>query len=406
MKNALTLFAAAMLCLTTAIATTPGWTEMGPKFETSITTLLPIDDNNFIVGLDGGGLKKTTDHGDSWYKLKSGLPQMNGTYSSLTKTANGNLFLTSLSDGIFVSFNSGENWKQIQTTSAIDNIAVNQENLIYTVVSQSPLKISYSSNIGTDWNDVNTDNFMDIEVKNLWLIDDYLFIIDQNYNLHVTNNNGVQWSDIENQSQAPILKMYKGDNDKIYLISSSGVIYESANYGANWDITNNGLTTENVYNCAISGHGCVIVSAQNGVFGSSDYGQYFMLINDGLEGYDNKSLTNITCGTDGYFYAVAPDGLSIVKRATPTAVDEQEINSVSIEISPNPVSEMLNIKAVNADESINQIRLFDMHGNLVFNIANMNSASTRVDLSKLASGVYFVDVVVGEKLYCRKIVIE
>ncbi len=80
------------------------------------------------------------------------------------------------------------------------------------------------------------------------------------------------------------------------------------------------------------------------------------------------------------------------------AVTDENINS--LEIFPNPVTDILTIQA---QETISKISIFNQIGQLVKEI-NPNLNNTQMDLSNLNNGIYFVKVEAGDNTNTKRIV--
>jgi choice-of-anchor B domain-containing protein len=61
-----------------------------------------------------------------------------------------------------------------------------------------------------------------------------------------------------------------------------------------------------------------------------------------------------------------------------------------LSIYPNPASEIVNINSSSRD--INTVSLIDISGKLVYQVSNLKTLSTSVDVSMLANGIYFVTI--------------
>lgn len=72
-----------------------------------------------------------------------------------------------------------------------------------------------------------------------------------------------------------------------------------------------------------------------------------------------------------------------------------------IEIFPNPVNDILNIKY---DKEISSVSIYDASGRCVYNMNNLNSKHTQINISHLYAGVYMVQVHVNSEMKTFKIV--
>jgi hypothetical protein len=72
-------------------------------------------------------------------------------------------------------------------------------------------------------------------------------------------------------------------------------------------------------------------------------------------------------------------------------------------VSPNPANDVINIKLNNAETA--EISITDLAGKTVKNVTS-NGISTSVSTSGLNSGVYFVNVTIGNATSTQKVVIK
>ena len=88
------------------------------------------------------------------------------------------------------------------------------------------------------------------------------------------------------------------------------------------------------------------------------------------------------------------DALGLINLASLAGIDENE--KIAISVYPNPVSDYLTIQT---NYPIESIQVMDLYGKVVtFN------KSRKIDLSRLAAGVYFVKIGIKNQTYVRKVV--
>ena len=91
------------------------WTHLGPNMNSFIHTHLPsvaLDEDTFY-NLDGSGINRTTDAGESWHPFMSGII---GTEILNLVALNNRLYVQSRS-GIFQSIDDGESWAEVRVDS-------------------------------------------------------------------------------------------------------------------------------------------------------------------------------------------------------------------------------------------------------------------------------------------------
>jgi photosystem II stability/assembly factor-like uncharacterized protein len=170
-----------------------------------------------ISGGPGSGLYRSTDEGDTWEKLKDGLPEEMGKMSIAVSRSNPEkvyALIESDSDkeagGLFVSSNAGKKWSRITNDHRLIQrawyyielfIDPKNENTIY-VLSASALR---STDGGKTWETLSGTHG---DFHDLWINPDnpHNFIISNDGGSAITFNNGKSWS---TQSNMPTAQFYR-----------------------------------------------------------------------------------------------------------------------------------------------------------------------------------------------------
>ncbi len=71
-----------------------------------------------------------------------------------------------------------------------------------------------------------------------------------------------------------------------------------------------------------------------------------------------------------------------------------------IKLFPNPAKNIVNIKLIS---SFNKIKIFDSSGKLILNIQN---SENKIDVSKLTSGIYFIELLNDKGVQRKKLIIQ
>ena len=124
------------------------------------------------------------------------------------------------------------------------------------------------------------------------------------------------------------------------------------------------------------------------IYGTPDYGQTIDTI------YDTLGLTmrHFMLDNEGYLYG--SNALRLIKSLQPVSfgVGQREIEEESIiSLFPNPVSDRLSISiSSNEHYDISHIKIYNLSGNLVSNIDNIQNVNFSLNTSQLNSGIYFI----------------
>ena len=82
-------------------------------------------------------------------------------------------------------------------------------------------------------------------------------------------------------------------------------------------------------------------------------------------------------------------------------IDDHDLSG--IEVFPNPTNRILNIKG----EDMRRIDLYNADGQLVYTKENNGSDLVQVDVTRFASGQYFVKVLLGDgRIATRKVIVN
>jgi uncharacterized repeat protein (TIGR01451 family) len=88
--------------------------------------------------------------------------------------------------------------------------------------------------------------------------------------------------------------------------------------------------------------------------------------------------------------------------AVPLGINEVKIIH-AVNLYPNPTKGLLTI---NATENLRSVQVYNVTGELMMNVINLNSKTTTLDLQSFAKGLYFVKTETKEKIVTKKIVLE
>jgi photosystem II stability/assembly factor-like uncharacterized protein len=208
-----------------------------------------------ISGGPGSGLYKSTDGGDTWTRLKDGLPEEMGKMSIAVSRSNPNkVYALIESDsnkeagGLFVSTNGGQTWNRISNDHRLVQRAwyyielfvdPRNENTVY-VLSASALR---STDGGKTWDTLSGTHG---DYHDLWINpnDPTNFIISNDGGSAITFNGGKSWSTESNMPTAQFYRInvdnqfpyriYAGQQDNSSVSIASRELYNGGITGASW----------------------------------------------------------------------------------------------------------------------------------------------------------------------------
>jgi hypothetical protein len=107
---------------------------------------------------------------------------------------------------------------------------------------------------------------------------------------------------------------------------------------------------------------------------------------------------------DGSAFQLTSPGAVMVRLTDDPILNVNEINEVSnFTVSPNPANDVINVKLNNADNAV--ITISDLAGKVV-STSSSNGISTSVSTANLNSGVYLINVTIGNSTSTQKVVIK
>jgi len=179
---------------------------------------------DIFAGTFLGGVFRSTNKGDSWTAVNTGLTST--SVSALAINSSGNIF-AGTNGGVFRSTNNGDSWTAVNTgltnTNVLD-LAINSNGHIF---AGTGVGVFRSTNNGDSWTAVNTG-----------LTSTFVFALAINASGHI----------------------FAGTN--------GGGVFRSTNNGDSWTAVNTGLTTTDVRALAINSSGDIFAGTIGGVFRS------------------------------------------------------------------------------------------------------------------------------------------
>ena len=254
--------------------------------------------NKLLIGT-GNGIYESVDHGSTWTTLTNFFANQ----SVISLANDGNIIYTSCFRGkTYTSSDEGNTWVPI---SPISGFIFVYQNKLFVNNLMSP-------DSGKSWIDQRLNGLSVSTIRNMNNIDSILFATSLNGQLFRSTNGGKYWFPIvlfnfKNTSQIAI------DGDKIFVGTGSEGIYMSSDYGDSWTQMNNGLTNLIIEGLANEGD-TLLVSNDDGYFRSSDGGQHWEPVNHGIfsiggSGYGDRIGSSIFIKNNDFFVANTLGGL-------------------------------------------------------------------------------------------------
>lgn len=249
--------------------------------------VIAINSNDHIfVGSWGSGIFRSTEDGNTWQQINSGLSNTN--VLSLAINPSGHLSAGTTEGKVFLSTNNGDSWTLRSNglpNADIDLIGINSKGHLFALPRYWP--IYRSTDNGANWTAITN-----------WAARALAF--DAQDNIYAdwggvarSTDNGTNWVQLNNQlTNNSVGCLAISPNEHIFAgMWHGGGIFRSSNKGNSWQEINNGLTNAYIYSFLIDSDETIYSATGSGIYRSNDYGQHWTRINKGLPTTDIRAIT-------------------------------------------------------------------------------------------------------------------
>lgn len=378
------------------------------------------DQNHIFLGTGGngidGGIYRSIDNCNTWEFLGF----WNHGIGFIELDMQNNLFV-SFSSCIYKSINNGFSWDTLfcytETVGSI-HIKSYNENILFGALNVNITGIIKSNDGGENWEEVfllppNSEYFKDISILN----EDTIFVCSTNWfdggGVYRSVDGGDNWEHIGmydfhckslvKNSNGDVFVGTYGHNTQYWL---SGV-YVLHNGDDEWTQ----LFSTFVNDMAVNSADYLFVATDYGVLRSTDNGQTFEYINEGLFEGD---VDDLAIDSSGFLYASSYDPCNMARSLEPTitSINDLYINcdSISIYNYPNPISgtAIINITSTKLVNSEVIITIFNSRGQMLDKIKTgiIPTGITKIqyDAGMLPAGVYYYHTYIDKQKFSNKFI--
>ncbi len=310
------------------------WTNL-PLEENALTAIVASPDgkggtslfvSEFGLVSPNIGVFRSTDNGQSWTKVISGLTNLNVNALAVLPNDEGvaNLLAGTWGSGVFLSKDNGDSWTQIDsgltwtvepgaTGLDINALAVSPTaGGGNTILAGTTAGIFRSTNNGAYWTHADSGLTPNIMVASLGVSADQsrktnVFAGDYSGSIYLSTDDGSSWTQVDSGLNCPELTTFAFSSNgsgetNVFAGSYGGGIFLSTNNGASWTGINTGLGCQ--YVCALAaapdGQGGTNIFAGtwgDGIYLSTNEGTSWTAIDTGLIDQRVMALTSCTSNT-------------------------------------------------------------------------------------------------------------
>jgi len=272
------------------------WIPMDSGLQDYGITALAANGPIVYAGTNEGGIFLSTDYGNHWRAVNTGLTYNNNQVYSIVISGEDVFAATGV--GVYVSSDSGSHWLEADSGLSAVTITsvVANGNTIFAGSNYGGLY--ESANDGLNWTRVsllNGDVILAVIGFN---------IFESTYNgLFVSADNGGHWTLDTGLTAYAYSFTVSGSN--IFAGTDEGVFSSSIN-GGNWTARDSGLSNKTVYSLAANGSNIFAGTEFEGVFLSTDNG-----ISWKTAGLPNSFINSLLVSTPFVFAGTTDDGLFV-----------------------------------------------------------------------------------------------
>ncbi|MDZ7362981.1 MAG: YCF48-related protein [candidate division KSB1 bacterium] len=315
-----------------ASAQTINWQQTNGPLGGTVNEVAVNKTNGYIfAAVEGAGMVRSTDNGESWTFINSGLTNLN--VQALAIKTNGDLFVGT-NQGVFRSTNNGESWVHIYSgttrTRNIQALAINaQSGEIFAGASfVNDGTVLRSTDNGATWAEF-TNGLAKVGAMQAFAINSAtgeIFTGTSTAGVLRSRDRGENWIPVNNGlTNLNVLALIATSTGTLFAGADSSVlkrgIFRSTNNGENW--TPVLVTSRSVLSFALNSRGHIFASTSgSGVYLSTDNGNNWSFKNNGF-----RSLAILALALNANDHIFAGTHCTGVFRSTDNAASWTAINT-------------------------------------------------------------------------------
>lgn len=374
--------------------------------------------NHVFVCTATDGIYRTTDLGNTWIKLNSGLAFNNIASISIDEFER--IFIGTHGDGVYFSNNNGDSWSKIGlgTIHVIKIFALN--NYVFAGDGFNCTGVYRTSNLGSSW--TNVQNGLGVCTGNVIITKNGLVFGGSGIEgMYKSTNYGNSWQQINTGLTSTNIATMVADNfgnifvgtqTNIYTGMQGKGVFKTTNNGISWQNLTNGITTNEISQLALSSNGVVFTSGagNQAIFKSTNSGNTWNQINQGLPNPADIGPIGITIS--GYVFAAVNNKIFKYFDQTTDIKDKHPDISTKYSLSqnyPNPFNPSTTIQFSIPHSQFVNLKVYDNLGREVATLVNEEKLpgnyEIKFDGSNLPCGVYFYRLQAGSYSQAKKLLL-
>ncbi len=381
----------------------------------TINYAVSFADNNFGYVSHNEGIKKTTNSGENWSNITTGLMGIQRDIyfiNSMTGFSVSFSFPDNIG-WIFKTTNGGQNWTHIQDNRMFSIFFLND---FTGFAGGRGGRILKTTNTGINWTGMNVNNIQDIMgVYFLNINTGFAVYRDSNTSgnggILKTTDGGSTWSDFNTTNRFNYI--FQSEPNTLYATgyytlndTIRGIVYKTTNQGSNWSLilnmTNYAFNCVNFTNSNTGYIGGVLNNIAAVIYKTTNQG-----LNWHQQWYDPMTsfIFDIQFINENTGWSVGYYGIRKTTNGGGYVNVNNQNESLPLSHSlnqnyPNPFNPITNIQFTLYKSDFVKLEIYDVLGNVIDIIVNREvtkgTYNYSYDASALASGVYFCKLNAGD----------
>lgn len=210
-------------------------------------SIIKLSNNNLLLNTSKG-LFRSFNFGKSWVPDESYIFPSNLTQIKISISRNDIILLTFNSLSILLT--SDKNVDFLKVNSSTTNSYRFFETKAGNIICRSSGRWYLSRDLGKTWEDILRNMAAPIRIQELNFLQfsNSILLAHNSPNLYLSEDMGESWIERKLPISIPSFsKILIGNNDKMYLLSSNGSVFESSDYGQNWFLIPNNRPTLRIH---------------------------------------------------------------------------------------------------------------------------------------------------------------
>ena len=379
------------------------WIQISYPPGGQITSIISKE-NNLFVSNTSQGVYLSTDNGDSWSAVNSGISTTN--IQDLLVKENF-IYAGTYNGGVFLSSDNGSSWVAVNnglTNLKVYALTLSSSNIIAGTESGG---VFISSDNGMNW------SFSGLTGEVIWdLCSDanYTLAATAFNNIFLSTDDGNSWQAINNGLPSGGILAVEIHETKFFSGTPYNGPYLSTDYGANWFLINNGISAPDIWSFEFFGSN-IFLNCSEGVYLSTDLGSSWTNVSDGLSDLWILSLFI----KDDYIFAGSGNSGILYRRPISELVSEIKYEEelpedfILYQNYPNPFNPITKIGFRISDFGFVSLKVFDVLGNEVATLVDEYKPAGKYEVEFLATGlpseIYFYKLSAGSFSQTKKMIL-